>query len=289
MSRLTQAILLVAACWFAASAARGAELKVPAQVTAGAGLSIPTSGSGDATFYLAGPGRAVKRTVKLGQEIKVAPEEVQDAGRYVAIVRDGGDVSSAAFWVVPAQPARVSFLARPSRLPVALNGGISGVVYAYDKFHNLITQPLPVTFKLAVGDTSPITRTVNTRYGVASVALDSSRKEGPAQFVASIGDVSERRVVQQVASDPCNLRMKAERTAKAIEVSTDPIRDCSGNPVPDGTIVTFTAVSPKGKSSVDARIKKGVAKAELPPLQNATISVASGVVMGNEIHVGGGQ
>ena len=72
-------------------------------------------------------------------------------------------------------------------------------------------------------------------------------------------------------------------------METDPIRDCSGNPVPDGTIVTFTAVSPKGKSSVDARIKKGVAKAELPNLQDATISVASGVVMGNDIHVGGGQ
>jgi hypothetical protein len=130
---------------------------------------------------------------------------------------------------------------------------------------------------------------MNTRAGLAWVALDSSRKEGPAQFVASIGEVSERRVVRQVASDPCNLRIKAERSAKAIEVVTDPIRDCSGNPVPDGTIVTFTAVSPRGKSSVDARIKKGVAKAELPPLQDATISVASGVVMGNEIHVGGGR
>jgi hypothetical protein len=59
--------------------------------------------------------------------------------------------------------------------------------------------------------------------------------------------------------------------------------------VPDGTIVTFTATSPQGRSTVDARIKKGVAKAELPPMQNATVSVAAGVVVGNEIHVGGGM
>jgi hypothetical protein len=40
---------------------------------------------------------------------------------------------------------------------------------------------------------------------------------------------------------------------------------------------------------VDARIKKGVAKAELPNLHDATISVASGVAMGNDIRVGGGE
>jgi hypothetical protein len=92
-----------------------------------------------------------------------------------------------------------------------------------------------------------------------------------------------------MAADPCNLRIKAQPSKQGVEVETDLIRDCSGNPVPDGTIVTFTAVSPKGKSSVDARIKKGVAKTELPNLQEATISVASGVVMGNEIRWGGSR
>jgi hypothetical protein len=40
---------------------------------------------------------------------------------------------------------------------------------------------------------------------------------------------------------------------------------------------------------VDARIKKGTARAELPKSDNATITVAAGVVLGNELHVGGGQ
>jgi hypothetical protein len=67
------------------------------------------------------------------------------------------------------------------------------------------------------------------------------------------------------------------------------MRDCAGNPVPDGTIVTFVAVGPKGRSTVDARVKRGIARAELPASERATISVAAGVVMGNEITVGGGQ
>ena len=285
MKRILFGTLMVLACWFAAQAARAAELKVPDHVAAGEGLTIPTQGSGDATLYLFGPGSAVKRTVKLGQEVQIKPEEVRDAGQYTVVLNG----ESATFWVTPNKTARLSFLARPSRLPVAVTNGIGGVVYAFDNFHNLIIDPQPVKFELSVKDGGGTTRTLQTKYGMAFVGFDSSRKEGPAQFVASIGEVTEKRIVQQVAADPCNLRMKAERTKDGIEVVTDPIRDCSGNPVPDGTIVTFTATSKTGKSSVDARIKRGIAKAELPALKDATISVASGVVMGNEIHMGGGE
>lgn len=289
MKSIAFAVLLIAVCWFAADAAHAAELQLPERVEAGAGLKFSAGGSGDATLYLAGPAGAIKREVKLGGEIKIAPEELQTAGKYLLILRTGDSTRSASFWVMPAQPARMSFIARPSRLPVALSNAISGVVYPFDKFHNLIVQPEPVTFKLLVGDAQAMSRTITTKNGVAWISLDSSRKVGPAQFVATVGEVSERRVVQQMAADPCNLRIRAQRSKQGVEVETDPIRDCSGNPVPDGTIVTFTAMSPQGKSSVDARIKKGVAKAELPNLQDATISVASGVVMGNEIRWGGGQ
>lgn len=285
MKKLAYATLMVFACWFAAQAARAAELKVPQRVAAGEAMTMQTSGSGDATLYIFGPGSAVKRTVKLGQEVQIKGDELQDAGQYTVILN--GD--SATFWVTPNKTARLSFLARPSRLPVAVSNGIGGVVYTFDNFHNLVVDPQPVKFEVAVKDGGATNRTMQTKYGVAFTGFDSSRKEGPANFTASVGDVTEKRIVQQVAAEPCNLRMKAERTKNGIEVSTDPIRDCSGNPVPDGTIVTFTATSPQGKSSVDARIKRGVAKADLPNLKNATISVASGVVMGNEIHVGGGE
>jgi hypothetical protein len=77
------------------------------------------------------------------------------------------------------------------------------------------------------------------------------------------------------------------RANNRVVVETDPVRDCSGNPVPDGTIVTFIQTEKSGKSTVDARIKKGTARAELPASDNATITVAAGVVLGNELHVGG--
>jgi hypothetical protein len=121
---------------------------------------------------------------------------------------------------------------------------------------------------------------------VAYAKLDSSKKEGPAQFVASSGSASVRRVVQEVASDPCSIRMTAERQGNGILVRTDPIHDCAGNPVPDGTIVTFTSTGAQGKSTVDARIKRGIAQAQLPATPGALISVASGVVVGNEIRWG---
>ena len=92
--------------------------------------------------------------------------------------------------------------------------------------------------------------------------------------------------MQQVASDPCSLRIKGQRTTKGIVVETEPVRDCSGNPVPDGTVVSFTAKNGKETSTVDAPIKQGVARAQILAQGPVVISAASGVVMGNELRLG---
>jgi hypothetical protein len=76
-----------------------------------------------------------------------------------------------------------------------------------------------------------------------------------------------------------NVRPLGQRLA----LETEPVRDCSGNPVPDGTIVTFTEAYSGGEATVDVPLKRGVAKTEMPAYDGATISVATGVVMGNEI------
>jgi hypothetical protein len=103
-----------------------------------------------------------------------------------------------------------------------------------------------------------------------------------------VGDTQVRRVVQQVAADPCNLRIRVTgKSGNRVVVETEPVHDCSGNPVPDGTIVSFIQTDSSGRSTVDARIKKGIARAELPSAESATITVAAGVVLGNELHVGG--
>jgi hypothetical protein len=113
--------------------------------------------------------------------------------------------------------------------------------------------------------------------------MSPTPKEGAVKVIAAIGGSDEPRVIQQVASDACNLRIRAQRTAKGLVVETDPVKDCSGNAVPDGTVVSFTAVGEKGRTTVDAPIKKGVARVDLPISGKVTISVASGVVIGNEI------
>jgi hypothetical protein len=65
------------------------------------------------------------------------------------------------------------------------------------------------------------------------------------------------------------------------------LRDCSGNAVPDGTVVTFTEMYDGGQSTVDVPLKRGIAQTELPAHDGAKISAATGVVLGNEIHWGG--
>ncbi|HEY6972346.1 MAG TPA: hypothetical protein VJA94_24255 [Candidatus Angelobacter sp.] len=292
MRRFLLIAFLVLICWFAADSARAAELRVPQNAVAGQPLTIGTSGDGDATLFLIGPAEVIKRSIKLGSDVQIKGEELRTAGRWVAIVRQGGSPESQVFWVKPAPPENLSFIARPSRIAVAQRNAITGVVFVFDPFRNLVLQPVPITFTLGMNGASGASQTVTSREGVAWIDASSGPKEGAAQFVASMGNITVRRVVQQVAAEACmgGLRMHvAQRNQDNIIVETDPVRDCSGNPVPDGTIVTFIETDKTGKSAVDARIKKGIARAELPASQNATITVAAGITLGNELHIGGGE
>jgi hypothetical protein len=272
------ALPLLAAQWAAA-----ASLDVPAHIVSGQELTIGTHGSGSATLYLFGPASAAKHTIKLGEPVKLAAEELSSAGRYVVIVND----ESASFFAVAGPVATLAFIARPSRVPAANHDVVSGTAFVFDHNRNLVLSPQPVTFTLTVEGAPPVARSEQSRDGVAWTRLDSSRRAGAAQFIASTGQVSVRRVVQEVAGEPCNLRLHAQNSRAGLLVETDPIRDCAGNPVPDGTIVTFTSIDSGGRTTIDARIKRGIARAELPAAGTATISAASGVVLGNEIRWGG--
>jgi hypothetical protein len=264
-----------------ATSALAADLSVPDKVTAGQALTINNAPSG--TMYLFGPASTLKQKVS-GGSVEIDGSKLQVAGRYTVTI----DGNSATFFVTNDKPANISFLARPSRVPAAAPGAVSGTAFVFDQFNNLVLQPTPVSFNLAVQGAAPVTRQATSKDGVAYVKLDSGRRSGAAQFVATAEGASVKRVVQQVASDPCSLRMKASRGANGnIVVETDPVRDCAGNAVPDGTIVTFTSVDAKGRSTIDARVKKDVAKAEFPPSDNAQLTVAAGVVLGNEIRWGG--
>jgi hypothetical protein len=258
-----------------------AQLAPPANITAGKGATI---GSGDGELLVFGPGTAIKR--KVSGSIDLSGEELARAGRYIAVLDDERKV----FFVSPAEPAKLSFLARPSRVPVSTQNAVIGVAFVFDNQQNLVFSPTNVKFDLAVNGASSFSRSVEAKNGIAWVRTASGSREGAAQFTASLNpNVMQKRVIQQVASDPCSIRMRAERQGNSIVVVTDPIKDCSGNAVPDGTIVTFTQSAPSGRSTIDARIKRGIARATLPAVPGATISVASGVVLGNEVRIGGGD
>lgn len=273
---------------FLACVVAAQNLQLPSSVTAGSEVSIPTTGSGDVTLFVFGPKTALKRKIQLGQPVQLEADQVKASGRYTVIIKGGADATGS-FFVTPGKLENLAFLARPSRVPASRPGAVTGSAYLFDSYNNLVLTPSPVKFELSVDGGAPAAHTESSKNGVAWVRLNSGKKAGAAQFVASVADANVKRVVQQTASDPCNIRMHAQPDKGGILVETDPIKDCSGNPVPDGTIVTFTSTDQSGRSTVDARIKRGVAKAELPPSQNALLSVASGVVLGNEIKWGGGR
>jgi len=264
------------------------DLRVPASVTAGDEAAISTTGSGKATLYLLGPGVARKTDVNLGEEIHLQAQDLRNAGEYLALVCSD-TCHSGTFYVTASKPASLAFLVHPSRVPVGRGDALSGVAFPFDQFRNLVLTPATINFQLTAGDKSLFSRPVRTQNGAAWFRTASGKSAGVVQVTASVDDVTARRAVQQVASEPCNLRITGQRIPIGILVQTEPVHDCAGNVVPDGTIVTFSAAEANGKSTVDAPVKQGIARAQIEASGTTVISVASGVVMGNELRIGAKQ
>jgi hypothetical protein len=282
LMRLTLAFFGVASAHSAIS--QGGSLGFPKTVEAGASFTVQLPGSGEGTLYIVGPGGAIKRDVRFGEELSFPAGSLSNAGHYVAFATGGPSDETSEFDVVPAnKPADISFLAKPSRLPVGLRNGITGAMYVFDDYHNLITVPLPIQFELSNPSGSTQTRSTITRYGAAWTEFDSTPQQGADKFLARAGDISSLRVIRQVPGDPCELKMSVAQSGERLQLVTQPVRDCSGNAVPDGTIVTFTQTYHGAQSVVDVPLKRGIAQVEVPSHVGATISVASGVVLGNQV------
>ncbi|MGA3087881.1 MAG: hypothetical protein ABSD75_04670 [Terriglobales bacterium] len=266
--------------------ASAAELHLPAVVEAGQSFSIALGGSGQATFYLVGPDHVVKRTVSLGSDLEIHSGDVHTAGRYQAILCDPACISEE-FEVKAAQPAHLSFFLHPSRVPVSAPDSIDGTAFVFDPYFNLVLSPARVDFRITPAGGAVLSRHSFTRDGVAWMRMGSTPHEGTILVTAVLGKVEEARVIQQVAAEACGLRMKAVASGKTVTLETDPVRDCNGNALPDGTVVSFTKVDKSGKTTVDTPIKKGVARTEFRLEGPAEISVACGVVLGNEVALNG--
>jgi hypothetical protein len=260
-------------------------MNLPKTVEAGSAFSIQSTGSGKAVLYIVGPGQVVRRDVNLGAAVAYQAGSLTNAGYYTAILVAGTSTEHGSFAVTPStEPAHLSFLARPSRLPVSLHNGISGAVYVFDAYHNLITTPKAVSFQLTPASGAAQQHKATTVDGAAWTQMDSTAKQGKDNFIAQVGGITSKRVVEQVPGDPCRLQISVQPAGDQVEVQTAPVLDCSGNAVPDGTIVTFTEDYGGMQSTVDVPLKRDIAKVKMPAHDGARISVASGVVMGNEIH-----
>jgi hypothetical protein len=283
-ARLPLILCGVAAAGLQLGFAQSGSMTVPKSVQAGSSFSIQTTGSGKATLLIVGPAQVLRHEVQLGESVSFTSGSLYNAGRYVAILEAGTSPETETFDVLPAtRPSELSFLAKPSRLPVGLHDGITGAVYVFDAYHNLITTPAPVAFELSSPSGAAQKHVVETRDGEAWTAMDSTGQQGMDKFAAQLGGISSMRVVTQVPGDPCTLKMSARQSGQQLQLSTDPVRDCNGNAVPDGTIVTFTETYRGALAIVDVPLKRGIAEVEVPIHNGATISVASGVVMGNQI------
>ena len=183
MRRIGELIVIICvACAISA----GQDLKSPDHAVAGAALKLETSGSGDATLYLVGPASAIKRSVKLGEAVELKPEEVSASGIYTAALKGGGANVTRTFYVAPAAPSKLVFLARPSRVAVGQKDALSGVIFLFDANKNLSFDASDVHFQLTVNDAAAAARSVAAHNGIAWTRFDSARREGPAQFVASV-------------------------------------------------------------------------------------------------------
>src|SRR6202030_2473953 len=119
-------------------------------------INITTSGSGEASFYLIGPVSANKTKVQAGSNIPVDSDQLEHAGRYVAILCASDGCTAANFFVNPAEANRLSFLVHPSRIPVGTPDGISAVAIVHDGFRNIVLQPSSVTFSIMAQNAQPV-------------------------------------------------------------------------------------------------------------------------------------
>jgi hypothetical protein len=265
--------------------AQGGSMSLPKAIEAGSSFSIQAPGSGNATLYIVGTGQVLKRDVQLGQTVFFASGSLYSAGRYLAVLAGDSSTETGSFDVVPAsKPANLSFLAKPSRLPVGLQDGITGSVYIFDAYHNLICAPTPVSFELSSPSGNIQKHVVVATDGAAWTEMDSTAQQGIDKFVARAGEISSARIVGQVPGDPCGLKMNAQESGQQVLLVTDAVRDCNGNAVPDGTIVTFTETYNGSQSTIDEPLKHDIAQAIISVHNGAMFSVASGIVMGNQIH-----
>jgi hypothetical protein len=233
-------------------------------------------------LYIIGPGQVLKRDVQLGEPTSFPAGSLYNAGRYLAVLHGAPHRERLIRCCARKEPCGLSFLAKPSRLPVGLHDGITGAVYVFDAYHNLIVAPRPVSFELSTPSGTVQKRTVVTHDGAAWTAMDSTAQQGIDRFVARIGDVSSTR---RKAGSGRSVRIEDERPAVGpaarIGNRSGPRlqrqRGAGRNHCHLHRDLSRRSVN--GRRTPQARN----CRSEMPVHMRSNHLVASGVVMGNQI------
>jgi adhesin/invasin len=160
----------------------------------------------------------------------------------------------------PGPPTNLSLIAAPSTLQV---GNLSALTAtATDQFGNPVVNGIVVSFTTNLGSASPVTRV--TTNGIATATL-SSTLPGTAVVTATVGSLSATRLVTFTPGPPTNLSLAAAPSTLQVgnlSALTATVADQFGNPVVNGTVVSFT--TNLGSASPVTRVTtNGVATATL--------------------------
>ena len=197
----------------------------------------------------------------------------------------GGVTATLPVTITSGLPATLELAATPIRLGA---GGRQAVVTATvrDEGGSAVSDGAEVAFTTTLGSVSPIT--VTTTAGRATTILTSGELTGTAIIEATAGGVTGTIGVEILgAGVPFSLTLAAEPITLFVDgppaTITATFFDALGDPVPDGTVVQFTATRGALTPTV-ASTANGQAGARLLPGANpgpARVTVTAGGVAGH--------
>ncbi|NOZ56487.1 MAG: hypothetical protein GXO73_06830 [Calditrichaeota bacterium] len=182
------------------------------------------------------------------------------------------------------KPTYLTLQARPAVLQADGTSTSEITATVSDSSRNPVPDGTTVRFELLEGK-GRLDSYQQTTGGVATTKLVSDTKPGLAVVRASVGALSDTVTIRYVAGGPASISVVADSSSLPADgVTVTRVRayvyDAAGNPVADGTVVTFEA--DLGHITERAQTQNGVAQAQFSGSQTgvATIVAKAGGVSG---------
>lgn len=209
--------------------------------------------------------------------------QVEAGNREVGTLPNEASVASQA---IAGPPAAVTVSADPAQVPVG--GAVSTIVAEVtDAWGNPVADGTQVDFAASLGTLNPISG--QTQDGAVSTLLTSGMVPGVSLVTASAGGPVGSVEVTFVAGPPASMQLAADPLAIPVGGAASSlvaaVRDAYGNPVQDGTLVSF-ATSRGTVSPSSVPTLAGVAQATLTSGAQAGLAVVTAQSGGAQAQVG---